>query len=292
MSERLLIVTGDDFGAAPEVNEAIVEAHRRGILTSASLMVTGDAVDEAVALARQHPTLAVGLHLVLVQGRPASPPSEIPALVRPDGLFRTQPVPTGLRYAAVWLGREGRDQLAREIDAQLAAFERTGLSLSHVDGHCNMHLHPMVLPLLLDLAARRGVRSVRLTRDPILPALRVDGSHALRKVGEGVIFGALGRWAGPRLAAAGIATTDRLLGMHQTGRLSAAPLLAMVRGLAPGTTEIYCHPATATAPALAPQQKGYRGVDELSALTSPKVRSAIEAGRIRLGSYHDLLRAA
>jgi hopanoid biosynthesis associated protein HpnK len=292
MSERLLIVTGDDFGAAREVNDGIVAAHRGGILTSASLMVTGAAVEDAVRLARAHPDLAVGLHLVLVQGRPAAPPAEIPLLVRPDGLFRDQPIATGLRYAATCLRRDGRTQLGREIAAQFDAFERTGLSLAHVDGHCNMHMHPMVLPLVLEQAARRGVRGLRLTRDPIFPALRLDPAHAWRKVGEGVVFGALGRWAAPRLGAAGIATTDRVLGMHQTGRLSEARLLAMVRGLAPGTTEIYCHPATATAPVLAPYQQGYRGTDEIAALTSATVRAAIEAGGIRLGRYGDLSSAA
>jgi hopanoid biosynthesis associated protein HpnK len=189
MRERLLIVTGDDFGAAPETNAGIIEAHRQGILTSASLMVTGAAAGDAVRLARESPDLAVGLHLVLVQGRPASPPSEIPRLVGADGLFREAPIPTGLRYAATSLGRDGRVQLTREIDAQLAAFARTGLALSHVDGHCNMHLHPMVLPVLLELAARRGVRAVRLTRDPLLPALRLDRAHALGKLGEGTVWG-------------------------------------------------------------------------------------------------------
>jgi hopanoid biosynthesis associated protein HpnK len=292
MRERLLIVTGDDFGAAPETNAGIIEAHRQGILTSASLMVTGAAAGDAVRLARESPDLAVGLHLVLVQGRPASPPSEIPLLVGADGLFREAPIPTGLRYAATILGRDGRVQLTREIDAQLAAFARTGLALSHVDGHCNMHLHPMVLPVLLELAARRGVRAVRLTRDPLLPALRLDRAHALRKLGEGTVFGALGRWAAPRLAAAGIVSTDRVLGLHQTGRLSEAPLLAMVQGLPAGTTEIYCHPATALAPALTSHQAGYRGADEIAALTSPRVRAAVEAGGIRLGRYSDLFAAA
>jgi hopanoid biosynthesis associated protein HpnK len=291
MSGRLLIVTGDDFGAAREVNDGIIEAHRRGILTSASLMVTGDAAPDAVRLARENPGLAVGLHLVLVQGRPASAPAAIPLLVGPDGRFREAPIPTGLRYAAAWLGHEGRAQLAREIDAQLAAFVETGLPLSHVDGHCNMHMHPMVLPILLELAARRGVRAIRLTRDPLLPALRLARAHVLRKLGEGTVFGLLGRWAAPRLAAAGIVSTARVLGMHQTGRLSEDPLLAMVQDLPAGATEIYCHPATAPA-ALAPHQVGYRGPDEIAALTSPRVRTAIDGGRIRLGTYRDLPSAA
>ena len=64
MTARRLVVTADDFGAAPEVNVAVVRAHRDGILTSTSLMVTGDAVEEAVRLARETSTLAIGLHLL------------------------------------------------------------------------------------------------------------------------------------------------------------------------------------------------------------------------------------
>jgi len=92
VSARRLIVSGDDFGAAPEVNAGIVRAHRDGILTSTSLMVTGDAMAEAVALAHANPRLSVGLHLVLAQARPAAAPSEVSRLVGPDGAFRDNPV--------------------------------------------------------------------------------------------------------------------------------------------------------------------------------------------------------
>ena len=69
---RFVIINGDDFGISHGVNQAIIEAHQRGILTSTSLMVTGDACEEAVALARTHPRLAVGLHLVLCGGKSAT----------------------------------------------------------------------------------------------------------------------------------------------------------------------------------------------------------------------------
>jgi len=87
---RKLIVTGDDFGLAVPVNEAIEEAHRRGILTTASLMVGAGAAADAVERARQLPTLRVGLHLVLVEGRPVLPPREIPDLVDGRGEFSTR----------------------------------------------------------------------------------------------------------------------------------------------------------------------------------------------------------
>lgn len=80
---RGLIVTADDFGLAPQVNEAVERAHVDGVLTTASLMVGAPAVDEAVAIGRRNPRLRVGLHLVLVEGRPILPPERVPLLLEP-----------------------------------------------------------------------------------------------------------------------------------------------------------------------------------------------------------------
>jgi len=323
VTARRLVVTADDFGAAPEVNVAVVRAHRDGILTSASLMVTGDAVEEAAQLARETPTLAVGLHLVLAQGRAAAPRAEVPDLVAEDGAFRREPVSTGIRYAwqclsgagraqlrreieaqlaafaatglrYAWqcLSGAGRAQLRREIEAQLAAFAATGLRLAHLDGHLNMHLHPTVLPILLELAPRYGIRAMRLLREDLGAALRYDRSHFPRKLAEGVVFHALAAYAAPRLRAAGIATADRVYGMHQTGHVDERYLLALVSALPPGLSEVYCHPAEGVAPAMAPYQQGYDHGGELAALTSARVREAVRAGGVELVCHAQLERSS
>jgi len=288
VTARRLVVSGDDFGAAPEVNAGIVHAHRDGILTSTSLMVTGASAPAAVALARANPSLAVGLHLVLAQGRPAAPAADIPALVARDGSFRHAPVASGLRYAWEYVFRTGRAQLRREIEAQLAAFSATGLRLAHLDGHLNMHLHPMVLPLLLDLAPRFGIRAVRLSRENLRSALRHDRRHLGRKLSEGVVFHTLAAWAAPRLRAAGIVTADRVYGMHQTGHVDEAYLLALVPRLPPGVSELYCHPSEGVAAALAPYQPGYDHAGELAGLVSPRVREAVRMAGVELISYREL----
>ncbi len=288
---RRLIVSGDDFGAAVEVNEGIVRAHRDGILGQTSLMVTGDAAAQAVELARGNPSLAVGLHLVLVQGRPAAPASAIPALVRDDGAFRDTPIRNGLRYAWTALRATGRAQLAREVEAQLRAFVATGLPLAHVDGHLNMHLHPMVLPILLELAPRYGIRATRVSSESLADALRYDPRHAARKCFEGLAFHALAANARPRLRAAGIAMSERVYGMHQTGHVDEAYLLHVLATLPPGVSEIYAHPATGQAPVMAGFQDGYDHAGEGGALTSPGVRAAIAAAGIELTTYRDVVRA-
>jgi hopanoid biosynthesis associated protein HpnK len=287
MSGRRLVVSADDFGAAPEVNEAVARARRNGVLTNASLMVTGEASAGAVAMARELPGLGVGLHLVLVRGVPAGPRARIPRLVRRDGRFRDAPIASGLRYAWLCLGRAGAHQLRTEIEAQLDAFARTGLALSHVDGHLHMHLHPMVLSILLDLAPRYRVRALRVPREPLVRAIRFDGRHVLRRSAEGAVFGALARFATPRLRAAGITAPAQVYGMHQTGEIDAAYLAALIRDLPEGTSEVYCHPALASAPPLA-HQRGYANARELAALTSSEVRAAVQARGVELVSYHAL----
>src|SRR5207302_9567243 len=107
-------------------------------------------------------------------------------------------------YAFEYLFRAGRAQLRREIEAQLAAFAATGLRLAHLDGHLNMNLHPMVLPILLELAPRYRIRAMLLSRGDLGAALRYDRSHFPRQLAEGVVFRALPPSAAPRLRAAGI----------------------------------------------------------------------------------------
>src|SRR5437762_14267709 len=127
---RRLIVNADDFGASQSINRAVIQAHQRGILTSASLMVNGAAAAEAVELARAHPCLGVGLHLTLCHGTSALPPSQIPDLVDRAGNFSNNPVGAGFKYFAL---RRCHDQLAREVAAQFEKFRATALTLDHVN---------------------------------------------------------------------------------------------------------------------------------------------------------------
>lgn len=284
---RRLIVSGDDFGAAAEANAGILRAHRDGILTSTSLMVTAEAASAAVAGAREHQRLAVGLHLVLAQGRPVSPPEAVPMLVGSHHGFGERPIANGLRYAWAWCSTVGRRQLVREVEAQLEAFAGTGLPLAHVDGHCSMHLHPVVLPILLGCAPRFGIRAIRLVREDLGAALRHDRRHAARKTFEQVVFRTLSRLAEPRLRAAGIRTADRVYGMHQSGHVDEAYLLGLLPRLRPGLSELYCHPAERQPPAMARWQSGYDHEGELAALTSPRVRAALAREGIELVSYHE-----
>jgi hopanoid biosynthesis associated protein HpnK len=281
-AERRLIVTGDDFGLSPGVNAGIGQAFREGILTGASLMVNAPATAEAVTLAHGQPGLAVGLHLVLLQGRATAPVESIPNLVHSDGTFSDCPVLSGMRYFFL---PSMRTQLRREIQAQLERFHSFGLALSHVDGHLNIHLHPVVVDILIELSAAYEIAGLRLTRDPLLPALRLDARWPLRKAAEATVFSGLTWWAEPRLRAAGIRFPDGLYGLHQTGVIDEEYLVALISRLPVGTSELYCHPGVLPDPTVERLMPGYQHDRELAALCSPRVRAALYEHGVTLGNY-------
>ncbi len=122
-------------------------------------MVTGAAADEAVEIARRTPTLAVGLHVVIVNGPASLSHKDSPHLPIEVGKFPDAPVRLGTRYL---LNVNARADLRREIESQFARFAASGLPLSHVDSHQHMHVHPTVFPLLVRLARKYQANGVRL----------------------------------------------------------------------------------------------------------------------------------
>src|SRR6202042_631509 len=88
---KRLIINADDFGLAPGVNRAIVELQEAGALSSATLMATAPYFSPAVYMAFAQPQLAVGCHVVLVDGSPCLPKNDVPSLLDPRdrSAFRT-----------------------------------------------------------------------------------------------------------------------------------------------------------------------------------------------------------
>jgi len=283
---RRLVVNGDDFGLAPEVNRAIVRAHRDGILTTTSLMIAEMHASEAVALAKDEPRLGVGLHLVLVQGSALSDPATAAGLVLPDRRFRDDPILAGMEY---FFRSSFRRALVAEIRAQLEAFRATGLPLDHVDGHLNVHLHPTVLDVLADLAGELGIRVIRSTHDPLLQNLAYDRRHRVRKGLEAAVFRALAARAKRRLAEIGVVTIEPVFGLHQTGHCDERYLRALFPTLPRGTSELYCHPAESATPEMRRRMPGYDHAGELAALTSPAIRRLVEEQGIELVRHADVV---
>ncbi len=274
MQSRFAVINGDDFGLSNQVNQAIIKAHTEGVLTSTSLMVTGDAVEEAVELARQYPNLGVGLHLVLVCGRSALPPQQVPHLVDANGNFSDDPVVAGLRYQ---FDKKARLELHKEIRVQLEKFTTTGLPLSHVDGHLHLHVHPVVINILADLASEFDIKYIRLPSEELKLNLKLNRQALFTKLVWSVVFGRLRNYGEDVLRAKNVNFTERVYGLLQTGRMNEEYLCGLIPQIPAIKVEIYSHPGLDS-----------QGKVELAALLSDKVREALRTNGFQLTNYHKM----
>lgn len=276
---KYVIFTADDFGASESVNEAVEQGSSRGILTAASLMVGAPAAADAVRRAGNLPHLRVGLHLVLVRGRPVLPPAEVPDLVDANGAFIENLFHAGVRF---FFRPRARRQLAAEIRAQFAAFAATGLSLDHVNAHNHMQLHPTVLNLILSIGRDFGLRAVRV---PFEPAF---GNNGAGNKGMDLFLRPWVALMKRRLRGAGVGFNDYVFGINDSGRLDETRLLQLLPRCPTGVSEIYFHPAaprSAVGGAVAP---GYDGVAELNAIVSPRVAESVRLFGLRRVGFSDL----
>lgn len=278
---KRLIVNGDDFGFSPEVNAGIVRAHREGILRSASLMVAEPAARAAAELARDNPGLDVGLHAVVCRGRSMLGASRLGAAVRGSGEFTDNPVAAGLRY---YFDRLMRSAMTDELRAQVERHLELVGYLNHIDGHLNFHVHPLFADILVELAVEYKVPCIRLPRERVTTTLRLGRDHAPRKLVESIIFRALSRRTNRLMLARGLASTDALFGLHQSGHLSEDYVVGVIDRIREGTTELYFHPA-ADIGGVPPAPEAQR---EVEILTSTRVRDAIVRNRIELITFADL----
>jgi chitin disaccharide deacetylase len=278
---KRIIVNADDFGLSPEINAGIMRAHRDGILRSASLMVAEPSARAAAELARDNPDLDVGLHAVVCKGRSLLGASQLGTAVSESGEFIDSPVAAGMRY---FFDRSMRAAMTDELRAQVERHLELVGYLNHIDGHLNFHVHPLFADILVNLAVEYKVPCIRLPRERVMTTMRLRRDNAARKLVESAIFRTLSRRTHRMMAERGLASTDALFGLHQSGNLSEDYVVGVIDRIRDGTTELYFHPAAdigGIPPAPAAQL-------EVEILTSPRVRNAIVRNGIELITFADL----
>ncbi len=270
-ARRQLVVNADDFGFTPDVNQGIVEAHRRGILTATTLMANGDAFDDAVRLAKETPTLDVGCHLVLIGGRSLVTGALFPATVAQL-----------LRALAA-----RRMRLDDELAAQVRRVLASGIRPSHIDTHKHTHLAPPVLEAVARVAHEFGIRWVRRPLD--LPMHGGGGAAQWKRLASGALGLLRGRFHRV-LAAHGCRSVDHFAGFQMTGRLGTDELVRLAAALPEGSTELMCHPGhCGEALRHAATRLKESRERELQALIAPQTRQALERHRIELVSFAQLV---
>ena len=269
MNDRRLVVNADDFGFTRDVNAGIIEAHLGGILTAATLMANGPAFNDAVRLAREHPSLDIGCHLVLIGGE---------SLARPGVML-----PSGIPQLCAAVAAK-RIPIYEELSTQVQRIVDAGLAPTHLDTHKHTHLLPGVLDAVGRVAEDFGIRWVRRPFDlpigfgaPWAVRLTSRSMSALRGKFQNV------------LESYGCRSTDHFAGFQLTGRLEPSDLVQLIAQLPIGSTELMTHPGRCGDELRSAQTRLKVSRErELHTLMATEVRQAIEHGGVQLVNYRKL----
>jgi chitin disaccharide deacetylase len=278
---KQLILNADDFGLTRGVNQGIIRAHREGILTSATLMATAPAFEDACSLARANPGLGVGCHLVLVGGKCITPAGEISTLVDEYGRF---PASLPVFAAKVSLGQIRATEIERELRAQIEKIRGAGIEPSHVDTHKHTHAHPLVMEALGRVARDCGIRRVRKPVESLRDSWA--GAGLSKQVAAAVAVRIVARRFTEISAVYGLRSPDYFLGLAMTGRLGPAALRRMIETLPEGTIEIMLHPGVCDADLAGTGSRLQQQREmELECLLDADVKRTVEEEGIELISY-------
>lgn len=290
---RRLIINADDFGMTVGVNRAIAEAHRAGLVTSATVMSNEAATDDAIAIASQSPLLKTGCHIVLVDGRPVSEPQRVPTLIDSHN-GRGAKLRAGIAQLAVAsvMGRVREDEMRNEAAAQISRLQSQGLLLSHIDCHMHSHILPRVLRAVLQAARDHGVKAVR---NPFEPPWSIAATHkpsSFRSWNRSAQITALRTLHSQfrnTVHQHGMMTTDGTIGIAITGLLDRELLTRLIEAMPQGTWELVTHPGYNDRALIeaSTELKQSRAI-ELELLTSSDTLDLLHAHQIELISYSDL----
>lgn len=229
-------------------------------------MVAPAAAADAIARAKNMPSLEVGLHVTVVRGAPLLPREQVRDLLDPDGMLPRDLVRAGVRF---FFRPAARRQLEAEIRAQFELYRQSGLPLGHVDAHNHMHVHPTVFGIILRVGREYGMKAIRIPWEP-----------------PGSIF--LSPWIALmrfRARRAGLMVNDAVFGIRDTGHLSPDRMKQIIDALPDGLSEIYLHPATVDAIGDDPLASSYQRREELAALTSEEVAARVRERGIVLTTF-------
>jgi predicted glycoside hydrolase/deacetylase ChbG (UPF0249 family) len=253
---KALIVTADDFGISRNINEAVVRAFREGILTSASLVVGGSAFEHAVELAR-------------------------------DNNFSHNPTRAGLKY---FFRASTLKDIRDELGAQIEKFLSTGLPLDFINGHLNIHVHPRVFDIILELTDGLEMKNFRLPREDLLRTLKCDMSGPASKLFNYVTFTLLSRRCAKALREKGFCFTDRVYGLLQSGDMNAGYVASLMGNLPEGTSEMYFHPCIMPCDEYSRWMPDYHPEEEFDVLVNKDISELLQAGSVHLTNYTTLER--
>jgi hopanoid biosynthesis associated protein HpnK len=289
---KRLIVNADDFGLTTKINQAIMDAHFGGLISSTSLLANGEAFASAVALSRQAPRLGVGVHLNLTEGQPVAPASSIPSLVNGQGCFARKPA--GL-WRAMILGRVSTVEIEIELRAQIEKVLAAGILATHLDSHKHVHALPVFGRMGIRLARQYRIAAIRRIVERwsglryLLGRFPQAKTTIFRQLLNSCILAVVSCGWSRQLRREGIACAEHFYGLTPTGFLDQEVLREILCHLPDGTSELMCHPglvdkALRQTPTRLLEQREM----EYQALTRPEIKLLAKELGVQLINYGDL----
>lgn len=280
---KQLIVNADDFGLHENINLGIIEGHVNGCITSTSLMAGAPAFEHAISLAAKQPELGIGVHFTLVGGRPVCDSGKVASLIDNEGMFCPS-YPVFLKR--VCSGGISLTHVRHELTAQVGKVLAAGINVTHLDSHQHMHIVPGIIDVVIEIALKFGIRSMRIPAEPLMffggfkPGLgRIVGR-------SGLSF--LANAAGFKAKRAGLIVPDHFFGMLAGGNMEERFFLKIIDNLPEGISEIMVHPGSEDETLNKYFGWGYHWQQELAAVTSQRTMECLAQKRVKLVSFEDI----
>lgn len=282
---KRIIINADDFGMNQYVNEAIILGHQKGIITSTSLVASGDNFDEAVELAKQNPNLGIGIHVTLVGGlKPLSDLADVKSLVDENGVFFNSHTDF---IKQVYTKNINFEEVYNELDLQFAKIMSSNINVTHVDGHQHLHVLPEVSSIVFALMKKYKINKIRIPKESYT---FLNNNYSIgRIIGKcGLSF--LAEKAHKKAKSLGIASPRYFWGMMNGGNLTEENLLAIIDAAKDkvGSHEVMIHPGTSNEALNAIYGWNYHWEEELASAMSSKVFEKLKDNGFELVNYGDI----
>jgi len=276
---KKIIVNADDFGACPEINQAVLMAHTQGILSSASLMLGAKHLEEAIQIAKENPSLKIGIHLTLSNAYSVLSAEKIPDLVDASGRFSSHLFLSGMRY---FLSQKIKKQIQAEIEAQIERFIHFNLNCDHLNFHNHLQLHPSLLKITLEICKNF----------PQLKSFRIPNQNYLQNAWQKIphfFLKALLKQMKKKLDEHHFFYNDELFGFFENGEMDEKKWFDFIPHIKEGVSEVYMHPATLAGIHFKAEMPYYKPKAELDALLSKQVKESLNKQNIQITTYTECI---
>lgn len=277
---KCLIVSADDFGFHNALNEGIVKAFVNGIVTCINIMPSGDSFENALELIKKNCITEIGAHLSLTQTRPLSEYSKVSTLITSAGKFNENYKKFFSKFIS---GKIDITQVYFELRKQMEILNTTGLRITNLNSHENIHMIPSILNLFVRLAKEFKVKAIRF------PHRDKSFHYDINMIYKKLVLSFFERRMRKILIASDVVSPDHFFGFFDSGKMNENSILQMIESLGEGTTELICHPGMLDQQ-LTRRYRFYKNCEsELQALISPHIKKLLADKEIKLVSYSNFL---